>query len=798
MDISWVNKGRYIFFESLRKDEHPFPEIYQAASSRLDGISSRISPQTKELEAGKEEENFTEQIRAYMSMLETIYTRMANDEASFFKEAIDIIDTTPFLNIKNIINELGSGGRLSENDYMVLIAFTNAIQNSDSTNAKIKKNIETARNNIRQLKLNFNNLDSETQKKETQNYINHMGTYQKNLAGKLMKGAQADKEIILRHMRTTSEFYAERINSILKAISNSSEFQLLIAEEYRNHLNNDTFTLNGGKLQELILNLVTNQVINNTDQIFKRRSEAIAKDIVQQIKNHNYQLDDFKNEYSRVFSEKNNKKSVNKKSLEEIALSTDANLSQILESAMNSKEILEKYQKFCTGNELLQTWDDLQALLKDEQGSLNKIKQTRKSLNIKLRDAITKSLFGEETPFKVFKKKIEQNSSLLQDKLKTISQDNLSFTEDIIEHVLPNFSKGCKLTVSKSDISEILATQIADNLPSLIQGKIPGNKINMKDDVRFILDFGQKDIATLINSRMNKQEKNTTTLINTEIRKYINDTVGNFLEDYRQAGKGATNVAVAEETYINELKQMYEKIKNFLDKINADEQQRQEAFSMIKNIMVGAISVKDYTLYNDDLGYHGGSLGSGGAPDGVIENITKMYELGGITPEDKDNLMFAVLNCAPSAIGSNLKESLEQYLLGGAALIMFDEGFSFGSKYINDVKAQLNIDFAGPKTLTLYYLNQTYIPGSYILYNIYENLKAFYNKLPTEEQKVKKRNRVVITNNASVDNIVYSSNLQDAFSKTAAAAEKNIKIQFLFMAGMLDILDSLSEIFNQT
>jgi len=62
-----------------------------------------------------------------MSMLETIYTRMANDEASFFKEAIDIIDTTPFLNIKNIINELGSGGRLSENDYMVLIAFTNAI-----------------------------------------------------------------------------------------------------------------------------------------------------------------------------------------------------------------------------------------------------------------------------------------------------------------------------------------------------------------------------------------------------------------------------------------------------------------------------------------------------------------------------------------------------------------------------------------------------------------------------------------------------------------------------------------------
>jgi len=108
---------------------------------------------------------------------------------------------------------------------------------------------------------------------------------------------------------------------------------------------------------------------------------------------------------------------------------------------------------------------------------------------------------------------------------------------------------------------------------------------------------------------------------------------------------------------------------------------------MIKNIMVGAISVKDYTLYNDDLGYHGGSLGSGGAPDGVIENITKMYELGGITPEDKDNLMFAVLNCAPSAIGSNLKESLEQYLLGGAALIMFDEGFSFGSKYINDVKA---------------------------------------------------------------------------------------------------------------
>jgi hypothetical protein len=166
--------------------------------------------------------------------------------------------------------------------------------------------------------------------------------------------------------------------------------------------------------------------------------------------------------------------------------------------------------------------------------------------------------------------------------------------------------------------------------------------------------------------------------------------------------------------------------------------------------------VKEYTLYNNNLGYHGGSLGSGGAPEGVVKNITRMYELGGITPMDTDALLFAILNCSPSAIGSGLKEYLESYLLGGAALIMFDEGFTASKDYLDKMKEEIGINSL-PTNLNLYFLNGVYVPASYIIYNIYTNLNAFYGHLNNDVDSIKQRNRVVITNNASPSLISKSS-----------------------------------------
>jgi len=212
-------------------------------------------------------------------------------------------------------------------------------------------------------------------------------------------------------------------------------------------------------------------------------------------------------------------------------------------------------------------------------------------------------------------------------------------------------------------------------------------------------------------------------------------------------------------------------MKGLMNSLAMTSEEQEKAWEELSNTFISSISVKEYTLYNNDLGYHGGSLGSGGAPAGVVKNITRMYELGGITPIEADELLFSILNCAPSAIGSGLKEHLENYLLGGAALMMFDEGFTASKTYLKQMQEQIGIN-ALPTNLNLYFLNGVYVPASYIIYNIYANLSAFYGQLNTDIESIKQRNRVVITNNASLSLVSKASGttLAERFSATAAAA----------------------------
>lgn len=784
---SWVRQGRYIFFESLRSD---LPFLYNIASSRLNEASSHISPKNMVKESNGEEQ-FTEQIQAYLNMVNQIYNRMTSDEAAFFNSVIDTIDLTPFKDIKRIINQLATpNSRISESDYKILIAFTNAIQNSTSTANEIKKNINNAYNNIQQLKTNFDMLSIEEQTVAKNNYINNMSKY-RNLAGTLLKGVPI-KDTIIRQAKTTSNYYAGRINQVLHELINLPEFITFVEQQYQQNINNKVIRVPNEQLKNLILNLVTDQIINRSEENINQHAKTIAKKIIEKLSNQDYNFTGtYGNQYANLFSSKSKSSKKSIKSLEEKALTTNTNLAELLLASLNAEEILQKYKEFGGYNELIAEWAKLKSIIEKHQKGLE---AAEKNFNNKLRNLIANKLYEKDFN-KELKQQIRNNSGELEQKLNNI--DSLSFVKTAVSEMLPEFASGCNLTLNKSDVSEQLAAKFADNLPNLIQGKIPGNKINMKDDITFILKIPD-GIDNLINKQIENYPNPISDEMNDIINSHIRNTIGNFLEDYRKASEGATDVAEAERIYNTELKTLTTNIEQYLNSINANEVERKAIWNKLNKLMTGAISVKDYTLYNNELGYHGGSLGSSGAPEGVIQNINKMYELGGITPEDKEALLFAILNCSPSAIGAYLKESLEQYLLGGAALIMFDEGFTYGATYVRQMQQELaSQNFSGPKHLTLYYLNQTYIPGSYIIYNIYESLKQFYSILPTEKEKIKQRNRVVITNNASPEDIVREGTFQERFLNTAKNAEKEIKIQFLFMAGMLDILNDLADIFNQ-
>ena len=242
------------------------------------------------------------------------------------------------------------------------------------------------------------------------------------------------------------------------------------------------------------------------------------------------------------------------------------------------------------------------------------------------------------------------------------------------------------------------------------------------------------------------------------------------------------------------MKSAAEELKKIYDELDKQVQQELDQYAHSTTTFLGSISVKEYSLYQNELGYHGGTLGS--TPLKAIENIQKMYELGGITPIETESLTLALLNCADSAIGGpNLRQSLENYLLGGAALVMFDEGYTQAHAFLDNMPK--TIQALLPKNLNLYLLNSAYIPASFILETIHQNLKEFYQKeIDKSVGNFMNRNKVIITNNAQPPDKWDWEHLKDSFQSVTNEALAGIDIQFIFMAGMLDIFENLGAAFK--
>ena len=221
-----------------------------------------------------------------------------------------------------------------------------------------------------------------------------------------------------------------------------------------------------------------------------------------------------------------------------------------------------------------------------------------------------------------------------------------------------------------------------------------------------------------------------------------------------------------------------------------------EKYSDQAQYFMESISVKEYTLYQDALGFHGGTLGPNS--EKAIDNILKMYAQGGISIIDRDVLIFSLLNCSDYAAGgSALRTSLENYLLGGAALMMFDEGYgsiatNFLEKIPDTIKKLL------PANLNLYQLNGAYIPASYLLETIYQNLKQFYNlEVEKYTSNFIQHNKVIITTGPQQ----YYKGEEDVswltkFEEVSQQVVDVTQIKFSFMAGMLDIFSNLAIAFD--
>lgn len=222
-----------------------------------------------------------------------------------------------------------------------------------------------------------------------------------------------------------------------------------------------------------------------------------------------------------------------------------------------------------------------------------------------------------------------------------------------------------------------------------------------------------------------------------------------------------------------------------------------EELQNIKNSLIVQGSVKDFYTFDNEFGFVGGTLGSDWHT--ALENLYKMYEQGGIDVADFKWLEFAILNCSPESLGAHLKNPIEKYLSFAAAMMMFNYGASQIAYAGEILKNKTESD--SMKVFNLYYLNSIYYPGSLILQIILNRLKDCAQDLTGIKDKYSSGTGVQILNNSHYDidttrgktKASANSTPEERWNIQAKNTDELISINFTFLAGLLDILDSLQE-----
>lgn len=218
-------------------------------------------------------------------------------------------------------------------------------------------------------------------------------------------------------------------------------------------------------------------------------------------------------------------------------------------------------------------------------------------------------------------------------------------------------------------------------------------------------------------------------------------------------------------------------------------------------------TVKTYNTYNSQIGFVGGSLGANLSVQ--LDNIASIFNaagLGGQIDEDLQWLHSAIINCSPKTIaGETNKGLIENYLAAAAAFALFDEGSQenmiisdtykdFFNAYSNKSNAQI---------LHLYRVNSVLVPGSQVLLRTINTLETEVipqiNKIP---ETMSRGAGITIINNIDESSIpnrpIAGHHLTDTnpWSTVGAEADKNVQLQILFLAGLMDIVNTINSELN--
>lgn len=753
----WADKSilgqRYVFFRSLQETH---PSLYSNAKNYFNQLNF-----PKKLDDNNISDKLF-QFQAYRYLLKDLADKERNNEIKYMsrllEEAKDSLDSEEYQKFSTALNK---GGR--NVDYLQLIDILNNLRQKDVYKTILSKQTK----NLQLLQKNYENQTVEKQNEIEQDYIKNYDDYI-NKHSKILTAAIKNEEgqIINKFEKSYNQRVTELILQCLRSTSETFEKEVENELQHRNY--------SSAQLESVIKNIIIDYVLDNIGKTEEIETTLTLANVQQYLDRAVQQTND------RVFTYKESAF----KTLESRAIKSGTKLADMFYEFPDTlkEEILEKYDPTNGGNKRLRNaWEELKKALDKTQTNTRTV-------------AKAKEIFSKEFR-KLFDAQVKKFKRINKAVLATIPSD-----KEKIAYILKNLEtplkdglmKNLRISVLQSnDANEILALASEKQQSELLLGKV----IQLKNDVMFSVYFPSTYI-----------EKSVFT---DDFNAYFDDFQRRFMEQYAAEGKRTTDVTAAAKAYYDQFKALSDVYNNVLHTYGENSSEAMLAADKLKNTFFASVSAKNYEFYNNNLGFHAGNLGANGRAVEVIQNITKMYDLGGINTLDAELMINAVLNSSEDTVlgaNNNILQNIKDYLIGGAALMMFDDGFS-NTKKIYDRMKELLHDNA-PTQIHLYYLNNVYIPASYVLQNIYENLTQLMAQLEQDYEDISNqrytsqqvKSEIIIINNVS--EAAYQPAYEDEpstpkrWSIASHKAQEEVKIEFLFMAGLLDIFEQLPNAFN--
>ena len=256
---------------------------------------------------------------------------------------------------------------------------------------------------------------------------------------------------------------------------------------------------------------------------------------------------------------------------------------------------------------------------------------------------------------------------------------------------------------------------------------------------------------------------------------------------------------------VGALNKIFSDTKKELEDQGATIDEIKQALDELKKSFQISTTVKSYDKYDNNYGFHGGSLGA--SVENQVANIQQLIAYGTgstMSQADIDWLLFAIYNSGSALLGSGVKNQIEDYLSTVAVMLMFDDA----GQQAQYVRAQAEGRFIGQSRgiLHLYNLNGFFFPSSYILKLTLDGLLRAENYL-NSTANYSMGSRAHIINNVGEGDIVggerskttgrMSTTSQQDWFNTFSGNKGKVQIQLTFLAGLLDIMDQLNSYMTQ-